>query len=61
MLPLVLKNPQYEIKVVTTKPALHFFNSSEVDAEVITDEDEWNVSADNVLPLAVISQILRDP
>ncbi|GAB5588288.1 hypothetical protein Unana1_03188 [Umbelopsis nana] len=39
---LLRQNPHYEIKVVTTKPALHFFNSSEVGAEVITDEDEWN-------------------
>jgi hypothetical protein len=40
----ILKNPQYEIKVVSTKPALHFFDPSQVDAEVITDEDEWHVS-----------------
>jgi hypothetical protein len=41
---LYLQNPEYDIKVVTTQPALHFFKASDVDAEVISDEDEWNVS-----------------
>jgi hypothetical protein len=40
----VMKRPDYDIKVVSTKPALHFFDSSTVDAEVITDENEWSVS-----------------
>jgi hypothetical protein len=42
---LFLQNPEYDIKVVTTQPALHFFKAPEVEAEVISDEDEWNVSA----------------
>ncbi|KAK3818799.1 MAG: flavoprotein [Benniella sp.] len=31
-----------EVKVVTTNAALHFFNSKDVLAEVLTDQDEWN-------------------
>ncbi|KAF9434322.1 hypothetical protein BGZ76_008212 [Entomortierella beljakovae] len=31
-----------EVKVVTTDAALHFFNPSDVHAEVLTDKDEWN-------------------
>ncbi|KAJ2959371.1 hypothetical protein NQZ79_g5152 [Umbelopsis isabellina] len=37
-----MKRPDYDIKVVSTKPALHFFDPSTVDAEVITDENEWS-------------------
>eukprot|EP00794_Sanderia_malayensis_P015326 gene15326-16903_t len=29
------------IKVVATKSSLHFVNSCEIDAHVLTDEDEW--------------------
>ncbi|CAO3665083.1 unnamed protein product [Umbelopsis ramanniana] len=36
---LLRQNPEYDIKVVTTQPALHFFKASDVDAEVISDED----------------------
>ncbi|KAF9365236.1 hypothetical protein BGX34_010799 [Mortierella sp. NVP85] len=31
-----------EVKVVTTNAALHFFDSKDVLAEVLTDQDEWN-------------------
>ncbi|KAI1315278.1 hypothetical protein EDD11_001010 [Mortierella claussenii] len=31
-----------EVKVVTTDAALHFFKKEDVQAEVLTDQDEWN-------------------
>lgn len=30
--------------MVTTNAALHFFDSKDVHAEVLTDQDEWNVN-----------------
>ncbi|KAF9974936.1 hypothetical protein BGZ73_001559 [Actinomortierella ambigua] len=33
---------QVDIKVVATKPALHFFKIEDVQAEVFTDEHEWD-------------------
>ncbi|KAF9162181.1 hypothetical protein DFQ26_003774 [Actinomortierella ambigua] len=47
-IPLIVKTlkeelgDQIEVKVVTTKPALHFFKVDDVQAQVITDEHEWS-------------------
>lgn len=31
-----------ELKVVTTQPALHFFDRAHVNCDVLTDPDEWS-------------------
>ncbi|KAI8813558.1 Phosphopantothenoylcysteine decarboxylase [Cladochytrium replicatum] len=33
--------PNVEVKVIATQHALHFFDRSAVDAEVLVDSDEW--------------------
>ncbi|KAG0227285.1 hypothetical protein BGW42_003020 [Actinomortierella wolfii] len=33
---------QVDVKVVVTKPALHFFKVEDVQAQVVTDEHEWS-------------------
>ena len=39
------------VKVVSTKSALHFFKIEEVDAQVLTDEDEWGESYERGQPV----------
>ena len=34
--------PNVNIKVIATKNSLHFFTPSDIDAEVLTDENEWS-------------------
>ncbi|KAF9942612.1 hypothetical protein BGZ67_000836 [Mortierella alpina] len=52
---------QVEVKVVATNPALHFFQPSDVAAEVLTDQHEWDAwgkMSDPVMHIEVRERVL---